>query len=296
MSLNNDFGTMDSTNYNEAMNAFTSSLNSATATAASAKSEAERKVDKFNELIQAPFQTLGIPLIEQGTQKLYEKVRSGISNKLGQKAGQLTDEARSRAGKVFKEVGDIKESALTEAGTKIPANPLAAIQETNLDEAIASRGAAAAAQSAGVISDAPDTANFDRIFGQALQEDEFKPSLIPTGARGRVTLSAPTDAGEQVNKAVSGLAEKATEGATDGAATAVEKSVKAGKDLEDGLKTASSVADDAAAGEGGADPIADAAAVGLGLAMVFTGMFAKKHIPQGPPPPPLVNPSVQFGV
>ncbi len=295
MSLNNDFGTMDSTNYNDAMNAFTSSLNSATATAASAKSEAERKVDKFNEAIQAPFQTLGIPLIEQGTQKLFERVRSGISQKFGQKAGQLTDEARSRAGKVFKEVGDIKESALTEAGTKIPANPLAAIQETNLDEALASRGAAAAAQSAGVISDAPDTENFDRIFGQAIQEDEFKPNLIPTGARGRVTLSAPTDAGEQVNKAVSGLAEKATEGATDGAATAVEKSVKAGKDLEDGLKTASSVADDAAAGEAGTDPIADAAAVGLGLAMVFTGMFAKKHIPQVAPPP-LVNPSVQFGV
>jgi hypothetical protein len=295
MSLNNDFGTMDSTNYNDAMNAFTSSLNSATATAASAKSEAERKVDKFNEAIQAPFQTLGIPLIEQGTQKLFERVRSGISQKFGQKAGQLTDEARSRAGKVFKEVGDIKESALTEAGTKIPANPLAAIQETNLDEALASRGTAAAAQSAGVISDAPDTENFDRIFGQAIQEDEFKPNLIPTGARGRVTLSAPTDAGEQVNKAASGLAEKATEGATDGAATAVEKTAKAGKDLEDGLKTASSVADDAAAGEAGTDPIADAAAVGLGLAMVFTGMFAKKHIPQVAPPP-LVNPSVQFGV
>ena len=295
MSLNNDFGTMDSTNYNEAMNAFTSSLNSATESAASAKSEAERKVDKFNEAIQAPFQTLGIPLIEQGTQKLFERVRSGISEKFGQKAGQLTDEARSKEGSVFKEVGDIKESPLTEAGTKIPANPLAAIQETNLDEALGQRGAAAAAQRAGAISDAPDTENFDRIFGQAVQEDEFKPNLIPTGAGGRVTLSAPTDAGEQVNKAASGLAEKATEGASDGAAAAVEKSAKAGKDLEDGLKTASSVADDAAAGEGGADPIADAAAVGLGLAMVFTGMFAKKHLPQVAPPP-LVNPSVQFGV
>jgi hypothetical protein len=81
-----------------------------------------------------------------------------------------------------------------------------------------------------------------------------------------------------------------------GAETAAETGAEVGGDVLAGTEAG---ADVAAAAEGGLNPIADVAAIGLGLAGVLGGIFGKKKpaAPPAPPPPaPLLNPSVALGI
>ena len=65
------------------------------------------------------------------------------------------------------------------------------------------------------------------------------------------------------------------------------------------IATGEVIADTTAAAEGGLNPVADIAAIGLGLAGVLGGIFGKKKAsppPKPPPPPPLLNPAVALGI
>ena len=93
------------------------------------------------------------------------------------------------------------------------------------------------------------------------------------------------------------VATKADEGTTSD--TTADATADATAGAEAGLETAGEVADTAAVAEGGLDPIADIAAVGLGLASVLGGIFGKKknEAPPAPPPPPKpLNPAIALGI
>ena len=86
-------------------------------------------------------------------------------------------------------------------------------------------------------------------------------------------------------------------GADAGAEAGAETGAEIGADA--GLETGEVIADTTAAAEGGLNPIADIAAIGLGLAGVLGGIFGKKKAsppPKPPPPPPLLNPAVALGI
>ena len=102
------------------------------------------------------------------------------------------------------------------------------------------------------------------------------------------------------------LIEAGADAATDGAGAAanialntLSKVTKVAGDVGDvseGLEGAAVGTEVAAAAEGGLNPIADLAALGVGLAVTLTGLFKKKHDPPAVVPPPVANPSFQFGV
>ena len=94
-----------------------------------------------------------------------------------------------------------------------------------------------------------------------------------------------------------------SDGQTDGAASAIEQEGQQGSQealknaqqtakvtgdavetTEEAMTTASETVDGIAGAEAGVNPVADAAAVGLGLGMFFTGLFAKKQEDALPPP------------
>jgi Na+/glutamate symporter len=50
------------------------------------------------------------------------------------------------------------------------------------------------------------------------------------------------------------------------------------------------------AAQGGLDIVTDLATLGVGLGMIFGGIFGKKKPKAPPPPPPPINPSFQAGV
>jgi hypothetical protein len=85
-------------------------------------------------------------------------------------------------------------------------------------------------------------------------------------------------------------------GAKAGAEAGAETGAEIGGDV---LAGAEAGADVGAIAEGGLNPIADVAAIGLGLAGVLGGIFGKKKPappPTPPPPAPLLNPSVALGI
>ena len=120
--------------------------------------------------------------------------------------------------------------------------------------------------------------------------------------------SAVTDAADDAIEGATSGAKAAAQGASQAAedvakaasssvedATAVASTAAEGAATDSALAAAGATADTAAAAEGGLNPIADLAALGVGLGMLFTGLFAKKH-KHTVPPPPAATPTFSFGV
>ena len=316
-----DFGSTDNSNYYNSLNAYQSSLNIAHGEVAKAQKAAQDKVDQFNQALEQPLQFIGAPLIAKSAEDVLDKIRANLSKKVGEVKTELGDRLRSQTGEVVDtskaQASRLSNSASSnarelvstandsvESGVRLPSNPLRSIQETDLDRLISQRGEAQDAVNAGRINEIPDATHFDRIFGAKEELDQFRPELIPSGQSGRVELSQPINVEDSVNQAVSNLAENQSSSLTDGASSAInntikDSAVKAGADADDaiktGLKTASVISDDAAASQGGLDPIADIGALGVGLALTFSGLFGKRHAPTIDPPA-AINAAQSFGV
>ena len=122
------------------------------------------------------------------------------------------------------------------------------------------------------------------------------------GAVASATESGVDSVGAAASTAVEEAASAGTDGlgaASDfalGALSKVTKTAETVSDVSEGLESAGAAADVAAAAEGGLNPIADVAALGIGLAVTLTGLFKKKHDPPAVVPPVVATPSFQFGV
>ena len=307
-----DFSSMDNSNYMNALNSYTSSFNTVNDELNKARAKAQEKIDTFNQALQQPLQIVGAPLIAKGIGKTFGRIRSALTEKIGQKADELTDTIRNKAGELYdqatrtaEEVADgAKATAddlvstakpLSEAGQLLPSNPSRGEMETNLDEALARQGEAREAFESGKISLQQESNEaFESIFNPTEKLDEFSADLIPAGARGRINLSTPIDESGALKDAVGDLSSQVSEGATNTAVNALKSSVgKLGEDagLSDALEASTAVA----GSEGFLNPIADLAPIGLGLGLVFTGLFSKKSAPHIAPPPS-INPSATFGI
>ena len=123
---------------------------------------------------------------------------------------------------------------------------------------------------------------------------------------GGAVASATESGVDSVGAAASSAVEEAASAGTDGLGAAsdfalgalskVAKTAETVSDVSEGLESAGAAADIAAASEGGLNPIADVAALGIGLAVTLTGLFKKKHDPPAVVPPVVATPSFQFGV
>ena len=123
---------------------------------------------------------------------------------------------------------------------------------------------------------------------------------------GGAVASATESGVDSVGAAASSAVEEAASAGTDGLGAAsdfalgalskVTKTAETVSDVSEGLESAGAAADIAAASEGGLNPIADVAALGIGLAVTLTGLFKKKHDPPAVVPPVVATPSFQFGV
>ena len=123
---------------------------------------------------------------------------------------------------------------------------------------------------------------------------------------GGAVASATESGVDSVGAAASSAVEEAASAGTDGLGAAsdfalgalskVAKTAETVSDVSEGLESAGAAADVAAAAEGGLNPIADVAALGIGLAVTLTGLFKKKHDPPAVVPPVVATPSFQFGV
>jgi hypothetical protein len=109
------------------------------------------------------------------------------------------------------------------------------------------------------------------------------PSLTRTS--GIASSSAADD--EPISSAINNGLNKVVSGAS--------KAAKVVTGTEDALTTTDAITDAAAASEGGLNPIADAAALALGLVTVFGGMAGDKA-PPVPKPVPVANPSSVRGL
>ena len=126
-------------------------------------------------------------------------------------------------------------------------------------------------------------------------------SAAQTDSVGQDAAKAAAETDDAVPKSIvsNGISETSFGGAPieeAAAKTAAETGAEVGGDVLAGAETG---ADVAAAAEGGLNPIADIAAIGLGLAGVLGGIFGKKKAaapPAPPPPAPLLNPSVALGI
>lgn len=326
-----DFGGMDLSSYQDALGSYQDSLNSAISSVADKNASAQEKVQKFNEALQGSLGAVSAPIIAKGVGKSFANLKSAISKRAGQaakdaeqavkdKANELVGQARSKVENLADQVKAKvtgQKSALEEDGAK-PEGDADTVTETNIDQQLDT------ADQVGKLSAEPEADDFSfypdkeldpdaaDIFKTGEPLDEFDPSLIPEGAGGRVNLSeAATDAndaaqegGTEGAKAVADAGKDAAEDAgkaaastgeeagTEAATTAAEAGTGAAADS--GLAAAGATADAAAAGEGGMNPIADLAALGIGLGMLFTGLFAKKHA-HTVKPPPAALPTFSFG-
>ena len=285
-----DFGSTDNNNYMESLNAFTSSIALGQASVADINKLKKEKVDQFNNAIQAPLTALATPFIEKGVSNLSKAIKRNIRKTIGdstERVQQQISQGRDNLNSLAQRGQTIADDVTQRTGR---------LGETELDDMIGERGEASAAAQAGRIVNNEGENAFDRIFGSA--------PYTPEGAEEAQRL-ASRGVQQSVNTAVQDIADKGVEGATDGAKVAGKAVaedagkviLKEGEDeaVSTGVKVAASVATDTAVAEGGLNPVADLASVGLGLGMLFTGLFAKKHLHETPPPP-AVNPSVQFGV
>jgi len=311
-----DFGSMDTSSYNDALNTYQENLNSALDSVASLNASREEKVEKFNQALQGTLTAISGPVIAKGFGKSFQNLKSAIQKKAGQaaedaenavkeKASQLLEGAKTKVNEL------VNKNPLNEAGEESAGVRSGAAEETSIDDAIAdaSKIGKFAGEDVGEIA---DTSAVDEALASAA--DPIQTALAP-GFRVLADVlkkpdigSAVTDAADDAIEGATSGAKAAAQGASQAAedvakaasssvedATAVASTAAEGAATDSALAAAGATADAAAAGEGGMNPIADLAALGIGLGMLFTGLFAKKH-KHTVPPPPAATPTFSFGV
>jgi len=282
---------MDQSVYNDALGSYQASLNSALDSASAASQLAKGKVDQFNTTVQTTLSSLAAPVIAKGFGKSLQNVKSALSEKAGQyvdrakqsvqdKADQLQNDAQSSVDKLVNRnqanpegQTPSNERSPQESDETDPSEPIEAsdIQETNIDEVA-------------------DALRLDP------ESDENPLSLQePRTISQDVVNPVADDAANAVESGTDGVqaaAGDAVDGLTDAATTATDA-------VTDGVTTAlattDAVVDTTAAAEGGLNPVADLAVLGVGLGMLFTGLFAHKHAPPPAKIPTPINPTFSFG-
>lgn len=326
-----DFSSMDTSNYTNALNDYFTAQSAGQEAYANAKQAADAKVAKFNEILDTPLQTVGSVAVTKGIAKLLPRVKAGMDTavrKIGTKVGEKVNEAGDAlknqlnklrgAGQESEDFGEAIEpdgielddltNLSNSAETSLP--PTNNIETTDIDA---------------TNSDSLDAADPADVSPPTV--DQFDPSLLPEGAGGRVpsagdsvqsgNASPGTDAADSNTQSASnvGDSQNADTLASDGADAAADTgNASAGAGAEVGADAGADVgatttadvaagagadvaldtAGAAAAAEGGLNPLADLAVLGIGLGMIFGGIFGKKHA-HTPPPPTPINPSFQAG-
>jgi len=286
MSAFTDFSSLDNESYSNALNEYTSSLNTVNDNFANAKAKAQEKVDKFNQAIRDPLNLIGAPLVAKGVGATIKKVKANVNKAIGEKTEEAIEKAKDIASKAITRGREALSGAL-------PGNPLeeaGPIQATKL-----------------LRGNLGET-NIDELISQQVKPppvpDEFDPSLIPEGARGRVDFSEPVEnfnpvnTADEIQTAVKSTVDSNLEGATSTAQSAgealISKVSKAGEDALKVGKDALEGTEVASASEGFLNPIADLANIGLGVGFSLAGLFAGKHVPTQIPKKPLQF-TTQFG-
>ena len=314
-----DFGSMDTSSYNDALNTYQENLNSALDSVASLNASREEKVEKFNQALQGTLTAISGPVIAKGFGKSFQNLKSAIQKKAGQaaedaenavkeKASQLLEGAKTKVNEL------VNKNPLNEAGEESAGVRSGAAEETSIDDAIAdaSKIGKFAGEDVGEIADtsAVDEALASaadplqslqpgfRVLADVLRRPNITEAVTDAAddaiegatSGAKAAAQGASEAAENVAKAAASTAEDAGTEAVTTAATAAE-----GAASDSALAAAGAAADTAAAAEGGMNPIADLAALGVGLGMLFTGLFAKKH-KHTVPPPPAATPTFSFGV
>ena len=198
-----------------------------------------------------------------------------------------------------------KINATVSEATKLVGEPLLAASTANLltRATKALRGGNKAAD-AGEEADAAGDAGAD--VAETSIDDAFSAASNAAADAGGAVASAAESGVDAAGAAASSAVDAAVEAGTDGLGAAgdfalgalskVTKAAETVSDVSEGLEGAGAAADVAAAAEGGLNPLADVAALGIGLAVTLTGLFKKKHDPPAVVPPIVATPSFQFGV
>ena len=199
-----------------------------------------------------------------------------------------------------------KVNATVQESTRLVGEPLLAASTANLitKATKALRGGKKAAADAG--QEAGDDAVDAAADVTETSIDDAVSAANSAADTGGAVASATESGVDSVGAAASTAVEEAASAGTDGLGAAsdfalgalskVTKAAETVSDVSEGLESAGAAADIAAASEGGLNPIADVAALGIGLAVTLTGLFKKKHDPPAVVPPVVATPSFQFGV
>ena len=330
-----DFGSMDMSSYNDALNNYQSSLNSALDSVADANATAQEKVQKFNEAIQGSFTAISGPVLAKGFGKTLQNVKSAISKKAGQVADDMKTAAKEKGEELLEgaktKVNDLKDAVQNKAsGQTESENPVQgdAAESTGIDDQIAANEQVfnnPAFDPDAAIDEVAET-NIDDAFeaGQA-------GSTLEDVAPGFRVLADVTREGQQaadtVANTIQASSEQASEAATEAASSAAESASQAageaasqvasvGGDVTDAVATAASTASEGAAAVSGAvegglaaatETAGAVAASGGGLnvvadlAVLGTGLgllftgLFAKKHAHTEKPPPAANPTFSFG-
>ena len=195
--ISGDFGNMDMSSYNDAIDQFQTTMNAGLASVADANKTAEEKVQAFNQAIQGSFTGIAGPVLAKGVGKTFGNIKSALSKRYGQAVDDakqaLQDKAEEAVEGAKKQVGELVDKVTNKVtGQTAPENPVTtdAIQETSIDDAI---DAAKSAQSATTVTgDIAETSIDDAIAsaGSSLQNvapgfrvlaDVTKPPIAQSG-------------------------------------------------------------------------------------------------------------------
>ena len=307
-----DFSSMDTANYTDALNTYFSSKSAGEAAYSDAKQAADAKVAKFNEILSTPLQSIGSIAAAKGIGKLLPKVKAGVNNAikgLRARGQEALDSAQQKASDAVDEQIQGGEAPEGEEGSDITP-----IEETS--DGIELQDATNFGSTDVTNPSSSPDANLDADSGDPDSEepDEFAPENMPSGSGGRVDLGEETDPADSNTGSASSagdgteadsLGDATSDAAVDAsadssAASGTTAAADAGAEAageaaaEAGGEAALDATAVAAGAEGGLNPIADLAVLGVGLGMIFGGIFGKKHTSTPPPPPP-INPSFQAG-
>lgn len=197
-----------------------------------------------------------------------------------------------------------KINATVQESTRIVGEPLLAASTANLITK-ATKGLRSGKKAADAGEEADDAGEAGTDVAETSIDDAVSAANSAADTGGAVA-SATESGVDSVGAAASSAVEEAASAGTDGLGAAsdfalgalskVTKAAETVSDVSEGLESAGAAADVAAAAEGGLNPIADVAALGIGLAVTLTGLFKKKHDPPAVVPPVVATPSFQFGV
>jgi len=279
----NDFGSADNSNYLLSLNEYTNSLSTATNTATKLQNAAQKKVQEFNEALDTPLETVGGALAVKSTEGVLEAVKPVVNKAIGkvtQTVGKQASELADNLGTKLQSAKDFLKSKLESTTEELAENPV-----TDSDFPLPDTGTSTQQM---ILDQDPEEGLQDIAQGQArvlseVQNPVFDSDLERTAGEEGTNTAASAESDEVANQAVN-------QAVTQGGETAVEEGA-----TEGALATTEEAAAGAAVGEGGANPIADIVALGLGLGMLFGGIFGKKHA-STPPPPAVLSPTFQAGI